>query len=245
MALLRRRRVIGPALSYGRSVPSPGPTGSALDFTKTAAPAVITSSFADSVFTFSGVSIGAAASDRIVVVCAGATAIRVMTGVTIDGNAMTLAVGATNNNLSIWYKPWPTGTTAPIVVTIDVVGDHGGIMVGRLVGCSGAPTATQVFQESVGWDPHTFPSAITVPSGGACVVFGRLHPVLTPAWSPTPPMVDDGVSTPGSYESGTGNFFCMAHSVTAESLTPSISSVNPGDDFGYGGNLLVEAVWGP
>jgi len=248
MALLRRRKTIGPAFGYAVARQPPAPAGSTLAFAVTATPTVLTSAFASSVFTFSGCSIGAAASDRIVVVGAAASPFRNMTGVTIDGSAMTLAVGNNSSNTtSIWYKPWPTGTTATIAITIDIVGDFGGCMVGRLVGCSGAPTATQAFNESVGWDPHAFPSAITVPTGGALIVYGLLHPdsSLPQDWSAVPAIIDDGIDPGGAWRTASSTFMNMVHTLTPGSITPSVSSLSPANDFGYGGNILVEAAWGP
>jgi hypothetical protein len=248
MALLRRRKTIGPAFGYAVTRQPPAPAGSALAFAVTATPTVLTSAFANSVFTFSGCSIGAAASDRIVVVCASASGFRNTTGVTIDGSAMTLAVsnGASNSN-AIWYKPWPTGTTATIVITLDVVGDYAGCMVGRLVGCSGAPTATQAFNESVGWDPHAFPSPITVPTGGALIVFAVLHPdsSLPQDWSAVPALIDDGIDPGGAWRASSGTFLNVVHTLTAGSITPSVSSLSPANDFGYGGSVMLEAAWGP
>ena len=247
MALLRRRKTIGPAFGY-QVLTVPPVVGSSLAFGLTAAPTVLTSAFQDAVFTFSSVSIGAAASDRVVVVYGVTDGFRTVTSMTLNGSSMSLAaaIDGTNTN-AIWYMSVASGTTATIVMTISAAGSYSGIMVGRLVGCSPTPVATLTWSEPSGWDPHTMPSAVTVPSGGAAVICGLFHPAsnLPHSWSPSPPIVDDGVDPGGAYRTNTDTFLVMGHSVTAGSLTPSMSSTSGANDFGYGGNTLVEVVWGP
>lgn len=83
-------------------------------------------------------SIGTEAADRIVVIaCSFRTTVpfSLGTGMTIDGNAMTLAVNhtlVTNDGAIIYYLPWPTGTTAdfawggtnqqPLMATYSIYG---------------------------------------------------------------------------------------------------------------------------
>lgn len=69
--------------------------------------------------TYSGVGTGTASNDRIVAVLIGKeVATTVVSTVTIDGAAMTLANGTTFASMGAWiyYLSWPTGTTATIVV---------------------------------------------------------------------------------------------------------------------------------
>ncbi|MGE0659800.1 MAG: hypothetical protein AB7O63_09915 [Reyranellaceae bacterium] len=99
--------------------------------------------------TFSGCNIGAAATGRVVVVCAQSTGVGVtdITSVTIGGNAASLAAKYTDagNNVAIgiWYLQVDAGTTADIVVTNSGTGSRHNIHVYSLYDLdSGTPADT-------------------------------------------------------------------------------------------------------
>jgi hypothetical protein len=92
----------------------------AVAIAQTANPAGVSTS--SGVATYSGVGTGTASPDRVIVVAiAKEVATVVPTGVTIDGNAMTLINGTTFGNQGAWLyrRSWPLGTTADIAVTWD------------------------------------------------------------------------------------------------------------------------------
>lgn len=80
-------------------------------------------SSAASSFTATAFSIGQAASDRVIVVCigSGGSSARQVSGVTIGGNAATLAVRSASiaRCTGIYYLAVPSGTTADIVATFS------------------------------------------------------------------------------------------------------------------------------
>lgn len=91
----------------------------------------ITASFTGTPYTFSDMNIGAAASDRRIIVAVGtydgAGTPAPINYVTVGGQATTLLVGASNsrnfNSLYITTDPFPSGTTANI--TVSVTGNYG------------------------------------------------------------------------------------------------------------------------
>jgi len=99
-----------------------------------------TSSSSDlSVYTFSGVSIGTAASDRLVVVCVSheKETPRTTTNVTVGGAELDLISsyhGIANQGVSIWASVITTGTTASIVVKHNAVTLCTGITVFTIYG---------------------------------------------------------------------------------------------------------------
>lgn len=98
----------------------------AVAITQTANPAGVATS--SGVATYSGVSIGTESPDRVIVVTIGKEEATGFTpsSVTIDGQLMRFQNGTTFGNMGAWiyWRPWPTGTTADIAV------DWGGVVAG-------------------------------------------------------------------------------------------------------------------
>lgn len=98
----------------------------------------VASSAAQTTYTFSGVSLGAAASDRLVIVgvVATATAVRLLSSATIAGIPATINVQSPTDAASvaaIVSAVVPTGTTGNIVVTFNGSMVHSAISVYRAV----------------------------------------------------------------------------------------------------------------
>lgn len=130
-------------------------------------------------FTFTNFAIGSAASDRIIVVCAGARSGNsqiAFSSVTIGGNAATKAVDeiATEENFNaiagIFYLAVPSGTTATIVVTFAASVQGVGIDVFSLKGLGSAtPSATQK-DRNPSWDgTQDMTCTLAMPSNGVLI----------------------------------------------------------------------------
>lgn len=220
-------------------------------FAVTANPLVQQSAFTQNIFTFASQSIGIPSADRIVIVGVNSppSASRAVTGVNYNAAPMTLLHGTVDsgseyNNCSLWGIAAPSGSTANIEVTVTLVTSSCGIMVMAATGVSMTVLQSAELIEGVGWDPHSFASAVTVPASGLAIVFGQGQPAtsLPTVWSPAA-LIDDGQDAGGQYRTDSNQFFMAAHSLTAGSLTPVLNS-NTGD-FGYGGIRLIEIVLGP
>ena len=120
-----------------------------------------------STYTFSSHSIGAAATDRVVVVVASAFVAGTITGVTIGGVAATQAVAGVNgsNRAEIWYLKVAGGTTADIVVSLSASAAHCGIGVYRYTGGSSVPTVTATVTDATA----SFSTTMSVAEGGVIV----------------------------------------------------------------------------
>jgi hypothetical protein len=131
-------------------------------FTATDNPAIQSIGFSSGVVTFANANIGTAAADRIVVVTifgrTGNATGDTLSGVTIGGNAATLAARCTHGaNLlnEQWYLAVPSGATANVVVTLgggDVF-DRCGILVGVLTGSASSPSGTATKPSGFTGDP--------------------------------------------------------------------------------------------
>jgi hypothetical protein len=193
--------------------------------------------------TFTGINIGTAASNRIVVLCFGANATNGPgTTATVNGTSLTQAAigydGLVGNAAFLFYGNVPTGTSATIVITDPGPGNpynDVGIAVGALYNVTATPSGgTSNYVESSGshGSTITYSGALTVPSTGfgiACT-FADNNNTTIPTWNS--PMGDD-INQPGTVIA-----IDLAHSSTAGSLTPSASS-STGAYYG------AAAAWGP
>jgi hypothetical protein len=125
-------------------------------------------------YTFSSVGIGAAATDRIVAVCAQINAASTTTygisSITIAGVAATMAVRSSNNkNAAIAYAAVPSGTTATIVVTLTGSGTPGrcAVTAFRITGYLNAtPIVASAFSDTA---VASVSASIEVPSGAKAI----------------------------------------------------------------------------
>lgn len=188
------------------------------------------------VATFSGVNIGAAASNRIVIVTVGAskssgTWSGTIASVTINGNAATQANAVSNSASTngVYYLNVPSGTTATIVVNLPSGADSNGIAIGiyRAVGLASAtPTATATATAS-----GAVGASLTIPSNGYGVGSAH-HGSIAQAYSWTN-LTGDYTGNPGA--EGTGS---SASSATAGAATRTATPASES-----AGATIVLAAW--
>jgi hypothetical protein len=176
------RSASGFGSQIGGVVNVPADVGSSLTYTPTENPAAVTGGALSSPVTFSGVAIGSADADRVVVVsiaCKGAAnaAGADISALSIGGVGATKAAGgyaglsAFYN--SVWYAVVPTGTTATISATITNGGgwmDGVSIGVGTLTGSatiSVASTVTSVAYPAAADNVND--ASVTIPTGGVAI----------------------------------------------------------------------------
>lgn len=186
---------------------------------------------------FNSVSIGAASSDRIVVVCIGVDGDAgdgVVSGVTIDSGggpvAMTQAVGQDPTSGSfpvfdagqyIFYKLVTSGTTANISVACSGFPSGLGISVGIITGdAAAAVSATQVVAAAATADPHAITAS--VPANGVGIVAATVDRAFTPSWT------NATGDTNNNEGGGNDHALLMAHGTSS---SPSFTGAN---NFGVG-----------
>ena len=217
-----------------------------ITFTPTDAPAAQDLGFGTDHTTFSNANIGAASSDRVVVVGVSNENFGNNTGigsVTIAGNTATKLGEA--GAASLWYATITSGTTANVVVTcISAVLNQVAIDVGTITGeSSAAPNATSSYPQTITPDPQTFPSVGTsnVLTNGVAVIFAAGGNGGTPTWTNT-------ASPSGDFTTltSTGNTLSalLAHSYATGTQTYTLTG-SVGNGYGFGGIMAVIADWAP
>jgi hypothetical protein len=155
--------------------------------TQTANPAGVSASA--TVATYTGVSIGTAAPNRIIVVVVGTElAAANPSAATIDGNAMTAGTGGDQGAVqtNLFYLAYPTGTTADIAVTFSAVSptstqNHIAVysVVGGTYSSKGGTQSTDM--------DSTVPlttGSITIPTGGGFIaVAAKATDTVRAAWA--------------------------------------------------------------
>lgn len=176
--------------------------------------------------TFAAVPIGAAASNRLIVVgCNNPN----VTGITVGGVPATRRQQGNggDNAVSAWVAAVPTGTTADIVIATDPNwGSDAGIIVGRLTGANPTPTAT--YHSGPTWAPEPHTIVGTVPDPGIALVF------LGASWGDGTGPTWVNATGDGFYASNEWNTdtIAAAHTTTAGSQTVEMYG------FTYGGDEL-------
>lgn len=131
----------------------------------------VTDSASKTTYTFSSVSIGVAASDRLVVVCANpnGTSVTSISSMKIGGITASLAVQTqTNNGVSaIWFAVVPTGTTGTIEVVCNAAASRCRIDVYRVVGAS---NTTSPYNSSSSASDAVLSRSVGVQTIAGCVV---------------------------------------------------------------------------
>jgi hypothetical protein len=183
--------------------------------------------------TWTGVAIGTATSDRIVVVTVSGDAANDLSSVTVGGISATRAVGTTMTGFAdgtqIWFASVPTGTTATIVVAAGSFINEIAIAVGIITGsATTAVSATQTVAIATIADPHLITA--TVPTNGVALISVLVDRATTPSW--TNATGDANIQQVG------GNSFChlMAHGISS---TPSFTGA---DNFSL---TMAMATFGP
>jgi hypothetical protein len=194
----------------------------AITLAQTAAPAVAYDNFSTDPYTFSAQSIGAAASDRIVVVGVawGPTNDRALTSMTIGGVAATI-IGGSADGCAIGYAAVPTGTTADIVLDWPYPVQLVGVSVWRLVGAESSYSASGA--KAYSWTATSaLASAIIIPTDGVGICIIETEANVSITWTD---------ATADSYNhNANGNAMGLgaAHHSTAGSWNPSASHTGTG-----------------
>ncbi len=187
MAIVRGGVVI--ATSNTLSAEIPEEPAAVLDFTVTATPANVNKGFSSASHTFAAQDVGAADVNRhvIVVIATKATddALAAVNPVVIGGVNATL-VCKPDARLWMYRAALPTGTTADVVVTLSATIDRIGVVVGRLITATPAPSDTDVinfgYYEGTVGTPHSITSTVPV-DGLAIAAFTYETDSGAPAWS--------------------------------------------------------------
>tara|TARA_R110000803_G_scaffold47011_2_gene98382 strand:- start:717 stop:1370 length:654 start_codon:yes stop_codon:yes gene_type:complete len=194
------------------------------------------------VYTFSSLSLGAAAVDRLIVLGVGNTAGWNITSITIGGvstsEVATIDIEATSGNIWFHQAVVPTGTTGDIVVTFSGASERCGLQWWRLTGAN--TTATATASDSTGAS-GVYSTTINCESGGAILGLiqswedpgsGRTH-----TWSGiTEETGSDEVIDSGNAHSAASDSFTSTQTGLAISATVS-GAINKGG--------LLLAAYGP
>lgn len=190
-------------------------------------------------YTFTGVSLGAAASDRkVVVAISGRPNAETVSTVTIQGITATNVVNTTavetDGQAGLWQADVPTGTTGNIVVTFSGVGsEYCGVGVFRVIG---AATAAHATAKQIDTEPST--NTITIPANGVCISMrGDTAASSEPyGWTNLTEKYDENVAAAEGDHTGASDAFA----------TLQTSRVLTCDATGLGDNIaMVSASWGP
>tara|TARA_R110001583_G_scaffold24250_1_gene88606 strand:+ start:222 stop:923 length:702 start_codon:yes stop_codon:yes gene_type:complete len=152
------------------------------------------------VHTFSGQSLGAADSSRIIAVAVGAgdnAQNRTITSVTVGGEDLTKRIAANNSTptgpvenfaAEIWSGAIPSGTTADIVVTMSgIIGTKRGVAISvhSLVGAVAAAPSATATDNDVGGSSSPLELNVNTQEGGYVIGYGVSFKVAPSAgtWS--------------------------------------------------------------
>jgi len=193
-----------------------------------------------STFTFSNAALGAATSDRKIVValtCARGTGSPVdVTGVTIGGVTATEAIGFNTSEGSfgnIFFANVPTGTTGDIVITND--GNSSGMSCGAYRVVDAAVSAQDTGSSEA--DPMTDTIAVTKGGVGVACAMSQGSGMGTFAWTGIDDEHYDKQFEGTTYISGASEAFASTDSSLTVTADPSVAS--------HASDLMVCASWAP
>jgi hypothetical protein len=184
--------------------------------------------------TFSGVSIGTAASNRKIVVASqhssGTVPVSV-SSMTVGGISATFVVNQASADgeayVEIWQANVPTGTTATIVVNYSGTVSRGGVGVWAVYGAAAAATDTGVSTAN----PLT--DTLNIPAGGVAIGAASGSAGTSTAWTNLTENYDENVEA-STYQSGASSAFATIQTALAISTN------------GYTGQACFAcASWGP
>lgn len=134
--------------------------------------------------TFTGISIGTAASDRFIVIGIGRRLGTSVTGVTLGGNAMTRIAGVDATTASLWMIKITTGTTANLVVSGAGTPQLLGYSVFRLTGVKDTGTISDsVVQGSTGTGSSPQSLTLNAVNNGYAIGVSARSASATCTWS--------------------------------------------------------------
>lgn len=190
---------------------------------------------------YTGVALGAAASDReifvVIVASRGASLNTTISSATIGGETATIATpttisgGVGGSQVFLFHAQVPTGTTGDIAVTFANNAGVKGFGVYRVVGraVSGAAVSDFAFAQNTGTSTTQAVTGVDVPAGGAAI-FGTymdtLGRTVTGATSPNLTWAEHNVAY-GAYYIATGQCDPSMTGASAETVTVSFSA-SPG-----------------
>ena len=184
--------------------------------------------------TFSGVSLGAEAADRLIFVATTnvpASNDRVIS-VTVAGGATTRAGSLSTSNARMWWAAVPTGTTGDIVLTFTTSAEDEAfsIHVYRVIGANTTTPVSDTAEEIENTTDANISGVIDVPTDGALIAVCRGDIVfdgggpLTMAW--TNASEDSDFMVDGGVANGTDNVSSTASSTTSgagQTITATVS----------------------
>ena len=191
-------------------------------------------------YTFSGQALGAAASDRIIVVGGFSTnAVQTVSSVTIGGVSATQVVAATNSGgeqCALWQAAVPSGTTGDIVWTWSGAEVGMGIGVWRIIGATASAHASSGVTGA-----SALSSTLDIPENGVAIAYsGSASSSRTATWSGLSEVFDANGIEDGSASgnhTGASNAFDSAQTGLTIQMTLSGAPIrNP---------VLTMASWGP
>jgi hypothetical protein len=173
--------------------------------------------------TYSGVSIGTAAHDRVVVVAVGTELTAgAISSATLDGVAMNASTNGAQGAVGarIFWLHKPTGTTADVAITFAAsqTADTKKIAVYSATGAQGTAASSSGVGDTDA-DPISS-GAITIPTDGGCIAVCAMASAAARTWAGITEDIDTGV---GGFQFTTGT------SVTAGTPTITVSGSNNED----------------
>jgi hypothetical protein len=130
-------------------------------------------------YTFSGVSIGSADSDRTVIFAILSTESAAISSVSVNSGAITptlihsTAGGSDNLDCHFYMAEIPTGTTFDVAVTCGASINNIAMFSMKATGISAsAPTGTAISKKEYGFDANPIELTLVVPSAGFGVIVG-------------------------------------------------------------------------
>ena len=205
-------------------------------------------SFTTGTVTFSGLNIGSAFADRVVVFCHGHDGNGfglTVTSVTLNGTPMTLGLyvprDTAGDAIGLWTMGVPTGTTCTIVVTYNFAAANVAVaMVGVLSGAANQVNQSNGYPSGFLPDPQTFTSSVPVYDFGIGVVFVMDAPSTVPQaalWAP-PTTLDFQTN-----DAVVSRFYGAAHTTIPGAWQPSVRGTGGGNGLGFAGCCMVLGAW--
>tara|TARA_R110000764_G_scaffold1253_2_gene4852 strand:+ start:7048 stop:7797 length:750 start_codon:yes stop_codon:yes gene_type:complete len=191
-------------------------------------------------YTFSSQALGAAVSDRIIVVGGFSTnAVRTVSSVTIGGVSAAQIVAATNSGgeqCALWQASVPSGTTGDVVWTWSGAEVGMGIGVWRIVNAAASAHASSGVTGA-----SALSSTLDIPANGAAIAYSGAASVnRTATWTGLTERFDEnGIedgSTSGNHTGASLAFETVQSGLTIQMTLSGGSIRNP---------VLTMASWGP
>jgi len=193
-----------------------------------------TGSASQTVYTFSSQALGAAASDRMIVVavCSSNVATTV-TSVTIGGISATAVVyaQAADFQIALYRADVPTGTTGTVVVTWAAGVSQTGLGVFRVTGANTTPTDTATHTVADATDTH---ADIDIPAKGVCISCIWRSAVAGVTWTNLTERYDEQVEAGEGQHSGACDDFATAQTGRTITAAPATAVKQ----------AMVIAAWG-